>query len=74
MPRGSGITPNTSIRVDKEALHQARIAALIGTAHPADQPEPLEPQVALVAASAPEEQRTTDPVVREEQPLEAVSR
>jgi len=29
MPRGQGITPNTSIRVNPDTLHQARIAAVI---------------------------------------------
>jgi predicted HicB family RNase H-like nuclease len=28
MPRGKGITPNTSIRVNPDVLHQARIAAV----------------------------------------------
>ena len=28
MPRGQGITPNTSIRVNLDVLHQARIAAV----------------------------------------------
>jgi len=28
MPRGQGITPNTSIRVNPDTLHQARIAAV----------------------------------------------
>ena len=28
MKKRSGITPNTSIRVDREVLHQARVAAV----------------------------------------------